>query len=252
MARLLLVPTHQTLTNVLDAFLLGRVRRWIEVVFRQKSPCGQLDADGRPWTRLPAKDLVRQLEREEGVTVSVRRIQRSLARLAEAGYLARQQRGIWKRDFWYSFPDTEWDLQQHRPTAVAKTVTPAKEPSRRQQASVVTGLNLSLSSKNQNLSKTERTRATSSLDGKGVYAAQQAPSTASQGQPHRTSTKGTSQALQRTVQRAKARGFASSEHPTVSSSEPNELHQWVENGFVFTKRLDGLVTKDPVATAPLR
>jgi hypothetical protein len=65
-----------------------------------------------------AKDHTAQLLEQENLVVEVRRIQLSFARLTKAGYFARQQRGIWRRDYWYSFPDTEWELQQHRPTAV--------------------------------------------------------------------------------------------------------------------------------------
>ena len=232
--------------------LLGRVRRWIDVVFRQKTRCGQLDKDGRPWTRLPAKDLASQLLEQEGLDVSVRRIQRSLARLEAAGYLARQQRGIWKRDFWYSYADTEWDLQQHRPTAVAHIVTQAKEPSRRQQASPVPVENLGITSKNQNLSKTERTRATSSLDGRSPCADLQAPSAGTKGQPPRSGRIDPLQTLRRVVQRATARGFAAECLPESTVGASTDVTRWVEGGFVYERDHLGRVTKDPVATAPLR
>lgn len=251
MAGTLLVPTHQPLTNPLDALLLARVRRWVEVVFRQRSKCGQLDKDGRPWTRLPASDLARQLEEQEGLTVAPRRIQRSLARLAEGGYLARQQRGVWRRDFWYSFPDTEWELQQHRPTAVSN-VTLASERSCRNDASVVTGEVLSIPSSNQNSSKTERTAATSSLDGKERCAPQQGARARRNGPNPRQRGIGALQDLPRTVQRAVARGFASKDQPQTAQPPTPQTETWVQGQFRYERLPNGVVVKDGLATAPLR
>jgi hypothetical protein len=264
-----LVSTPQALTNPLDALLLGRVRRWVAVVFRQKSKCGQLDRDGRPWTRLPAKDLARQLEEQEGLEVSVRRIQRSLVRLEEAGYLARQQRGIWRRDFWYSFPDAEWELQQHRPVAVAavakghgptppRTVTLAKDPSRRHEASAVTALNLDIPSNNQNLSRTERKTA-SQFDGESACADRKGASGDLRTQPHRQMPTGTLQGrlsalgtLKQVVQRATARGFGGNNQPNDPQVTTPNQETWVEGEYRFTRLESGHVVADPLATAPLR
>ena len=243
--------THQPLTNPLDALLLARVRRWVEVVFRQRSKCGQLDKDGRPWTRLPASDLARQLEEQEGLTVAPRRIQRSLARLAEGGYLARQQRGVWRRDFWYSFPDAEWELQQHRPTAVSN-VTLASERSCRNEASVVTGVVLGISSSHQTSSKTERTAATSSLDGKERCAPQQGGSARSNGATPRRRGIGALQDLPRTVQRAVARGFAAKGEPATTETPTPQVETWVQGQFRYERLPNGIVVKDGLATAPLR
>lgn len=243
------VSSNLSTTNPLDAMLLKRVRRWVEVVFRQRTKCGQLDRDGRPWTRCPAKDLARQLEEQEGLVVSERRIQRSLARLEEEGHFARQQRGIWRRDYWYSFPDAEWELQQHRPTAVQSKATVASEPSDGSQASPVTVLNLDICSKNQNLSKTERTRATSSLDGNGVCADPQRRSGGKQAHSPLAAGKDRLQGLQRVVQRATARGFAVSKQPSAPTTQ---AETWVEGGFRFSWSESGHLVKDPLETAPLR
>jgi folate-binding Fe-S cluster repair protein YgfZ len=241
------VPTHQPLTNPLDALLLGRVRRWVEVVFRQRTKCGQLDPDGRPWTRCPAKDLARQLEEQEGLVVSERRIQRSLARLEEEGHFARQQRGIWRRDFWYSFSDSEWQLQQHRPTAVQSKATLASEPSDGTQASPATVQNLSITSNNQNLSRAER-KVASRLDhggavstARGAYKGQQLISRA-RGRGNALDT------LQRVVQRAAARGFVSHQKPEA----PPQAESWVDGSYRYTRLASGHVVKDLLATAPLR
>ena len=241
------MTTNLSLTNPLDALLLGRVRRWVEVVFRQRTKCGQLDRDGRPWTRCPAKDLARQLEEQEGLVVSERRIQRSLARLEEQGHFSRQQRGIWRRDFWYSFSDAEWQLQQHRPTAVQSKVTLASEPSDASQASPVTVLNLDIKSNNQNLSRGTREVA-SQLGGKsavsgtrGTYKGQE-PTSRARGSGNALDT------LQRVVQRAEARGFGS----CGTVPEPQQPETWVEGGYRWELTADGRKLKDPLATAFLR
>lgn len=255
----LLVPTHQTLTNPLDSMLLKRVRRWVEVVFRQKTRCGQLDPDGRPWTRCPAKDLARQLEEQEGLVVSVRRIQRSLARLEEEGHFARQQRGIWRRDFWYSFADAEWELQQHRPIAVQTKASLASGASDGSQASVPTVQNLSIPSTNQNLYKTERTRATSSPDGdspcvplQGASQGKRAPSPHNGGKDAAQGRLGAVDGLYRVVQRATARGFSVSKRTEGVPAVSNESKRWIEGGFVYEIDHLGRTTKDPLTTAPLR
>jgi len=251
------VATPQPLTNLLDALLLARVRRWVEVVFRQKSKCGQLDRDGRPWTRLPASDLARQLEEQEGVVVSVRRIQRSLARLVEAGYLDRQQRGVWRRDFWYSFAGAEWDLQQHRPTA-AVNVTLASDPSRRNHASEVTDENLGIPSKNQKLLKTERTTA-SRVDGKNGCAGRQGAWKGQNDQrPQQPSASalqrraGIAEGLKRAVQRASALGFGAKSGAPVPTQQAQHGETWVVDGVRYEQLANGLVVKDPLTTAPLR
>jgi hypothetical protein len=242
-----LVSTNLPLTNPLDALLLGRVRRWVEVVFRQRTKCGQLDPDGRPWTRCPAKDLARQLEEQEGLVVSERRIQRSLARLEEEGHFARQQRGIWRRDFWYSFSDTEWQLQQHRPTAVQSKATLASEPSDASQASPVTVLNLGISSNNQNLSRRERKvapqldRESAVSNARGAYKRQQ-PTSRAPGKGNALDT------LQRVVQRAEARGFGSHQKP---GTRP-QPETWVDGTHRYTRLASGHVVKDSLLTAPVR
>ncbi len=263
------MPASLSLTNPLDAMLLGRVRRWVEVVFRQRTKCGQLDSDGRPWTRCPAKDLARQLEEQEGLVVSERRIQRSLARLEEQGHFARQQRGIWRRDFWYSFPDSEWELQKHRPVAVAavakghgstppRTVTLASEPSDASQASPVTVLNLDIPSKNQNLSRAERKTA-SQFDGKSACADRKGASGDLRTQPHPQVPTGTLQGrlsalgtLKQVVQRATARGFGGNNQSKDPEATAPNRETWVEGEYRFTRLESGHVVVDPLATAPLR
>jgi len=240
------VSTQQPLTNLLDAVLLPRVLRWVAVVFRQNKPCGQLDADGRPWSRIPAKDLAAQLEREDGVEVSVRRIQRSLERLAEAGYLARRQRSKWwgQRDYWYSWTDEEWALQQHRPTAVARSssVTLQSKTQRRSEASVPPLQNLGSPSKNQHSSKTER-KVASRLDGENACADPQRRSNGKQAPSPLPASKNPLQGLQRVVQRATARGFG--------ACEP-EPKTWVEGERRYTRLPSGHVVWDSLITAPVR
>jgi len=246
-----LVPTQQPLTNLLDAVLLPRVLRWVAVVFRQNKQCGQLDPDGRPWTRIPAKDLAAQLEREDGVEVSVRRIQRSLERLAEAGYLARRQRTKWfgQRDYWYSWTDEEWALQQNRPTAIARSssASPQRETQRRSETSVASVQVLSLPSNHQHSSKTEREVAarldqgSAVSDARGTHTVQQ-PTSGARGRGNALDT------LQRVVQRAAARGFGSHHQPEA----PTEAESWVDGSYRYTRLVSGHVVKDSLLTAPVR
>lgn len=257
MAGHFLVPVSASLTNPLDALILPRVLRWIAVVFRQKSKCGHLDAaDGRPWTRLPAKDLAAQLEREKGLTVSVRRIQRSLERLVEEGHLARCQRTKWwgQRDFWYSWTDEEWALQQHRPTAVARSSSASSQSARhrRSEASVVTGENLSIPLLTQTTSKTEQTSATSSLHGNGACVRLQGASANSKGQSPRSRLVRAMEGIQAVSARAQARGFAGTKQPKGALPLAEERSRWTEGNFVFEIDRFGRVTKDPISTAPLR
>lgn len=80
------------------------IQRWIEVV--RKGRGGQIDADGVPWTRMPAEELRQQLEREHGIVKSVRSIRRALQELVLAGCLQRRQRYAhrWRREWWYAPP----------------------------------------------------------------------------------------------------------------------------------------------------
>ena len=227
--------------------LLGRVRRWVEVVFRQSTKCGQLDRDGRPWTRCPAKDLARQIEEQENLVISERRIQRSLARLAEQGHFARQQRGIWRRDYWYSFANAEWDLQQHRPTALNSKVTVASDSSDGSQASPVTVINLVNQSNNQYLYKKGQQVASrvnqkgGASNTRGTHKAQQPPSTARGLEPPL-------ETLQRVVQRATARGFGSHQQPEA----PPQAETWVDGSYRYTRLASGYLIKDSLITAPVR
>ena len=236
------------LTNALDSTILKCVRRWVEVVFRQQKKCGQLDPSGRPWSRIPAKDLVVQVEREqEGLQVSVRSIQRSLARLERMGYICRQQRskGWWKRDYWYSWTDTEWEAQKHRPSVVSRRspVSSRKDPSHRNEATGVSSQYLGNLSSNQNSSRPERKTALEFDEGGACVPPQEARRPRTHLTPFQT--------LHRVVQRATARGFgATSTQNQVP--QPPKADTWVADGFRFTRMPSGLVVKDDLATAPLR
>ena len=247
-----------SLTNPLDALLLPRVLRWVAVVFRQRTKCGHLDPDGRPWSRCPAKDLAAQLAREEGLEVSVRRVQRSLERLVESGHLCRQQRTKWwgQRDYWYSWTDEEWSLQQHRPTALARgaqgtasKVSSEGAPNRLSEASVVTPQVLSTPLSSQTSVQTKRTRATSSLDGTGPCVSPQGAGGGKRAPSPGVTGRDPLQGLQRVVQRAVARGFGGSQ---TSDSVPQQAETWVDGGFRYTRLPSGHLVRDSLVTAPLR
>jgi hypothetical protein len=240
--------TPAPLTNPLDALLLPRVLRWVTVVFRQKSRCGHLDQEGRPWTRLPAKDLVAQLEREEGLEVTVRRVQRSLERLAEAGYLTRTQRTKWwgQRDWWYSWADAEWALQQCRPTSVSHRVTSQTAPNRRSEASVATGQTLGPQTLKTQTSKERpegKAEVASPLDGARTCAGRQ-----------RTARPNPPQTAPNRSQRALA---ALTEVLAKVTQQPAPValateDSWVEGDHVFTRLPSGHVVVDTVGAGPLR
>ena len=256
------MPASEPLTNPLDALVLPRVLRWVAVVFRQRTKCGHLDrSDGRPWTRLPAKDLAAQLEREEGLEVSVRRVQRSLERLVEDGHLARCQRTKWwgQRDYWYSWSDAEWELQQHRPTALFRggsaSVTPQSGSNRRPEASAASVQVLSTPLHSQTTEKTERETASRfdeespcvPLQGAGKGGGGPVPAKASK--PTSQRRLGAAEALNQVVRRAAALGFGASK---PVGTEGAEGKRWVEDGFVYTLHPSGHLLKDSVATAPIR
>jgi hypothetical protein len=255
------VSVSLSTANPLDALLLPVVLRWVAVVFRQKSKCGHLDkTDGRPWTRLPARDLAAQLEREHGLQVGVRRVQRSLCRLVEEGHLARQQRTKWwgQRDYWYTWSDDEWALQQHRPTAVARGVSGQPVRNRPYEATVPSRQVLSTPLTTRTSLETEPPRATASQDGVGDCGSPQVPSAGSQAQPPRRRGTGALQTLFRTVKRAEARGFAPTagglggQCPPLDQGSQHAEATWVEGKFRYTRLESGHVVKDDLATAPLR
>jgi len=102
----------------LASLCLGVVRGWIRVA--EKGKGGQRDEQGTAWTRLPAEQLRDQLGREFMVETSTRSIHRALKELTEANLLRRQQR--WKhryrRDYWYSIPSYEEELQSYLPRSI--------------------------------------------------------------------------------------------------------------------------------------
>ena len=190
--------------------------------------------------------------------MTVRRVQRSLVRLAEAGYLVRTQRTKWwgQRDWWYSWSDAEWELQRCRPTAVGRrvpsAVTVQADAKRRSEASVATVQVLSTRTLNNQTSKDEPTAEQSGASHQneksvcaGLQGAPRQPSGASAGQQGRNRSQRALGALSDVLNRAAKRGG----HP---SAPPLPEEQWVQGGFVFTRLASGHVVKDQVATAPLR
>ena len=191
------------------------------------------------------------MEREAGVTVSVRRIQRSLERLVETGCIARQQRTKWwgQRDYWYSWVDAEWELQQHRPTAFARSssVTAQTVCNRRSEASVPTVHILESPLNNQTSLNSEREVA-SQLGGKsaesgtrGTYKGQE-PTSRARGSGNALDT------LQRVVQRAEAKGFGACQ----DAEAPVQTEMWVDGDYRYTRLGSGHVVKDSLLTAPVR
>ena len=110
-------PNRQGLTPV-AALCLRVVKGWLRVVSRGKG--GEL-RNGVPYTRLKASEVREQLEREEGVEVSTKTIQRALTQLVVGGHLTRRQlyKHRYNRTYWYAPSKAEQQAEQQRPSVVA-------------------------------------------------------------------------------------------------------------------------------------
>ena len=92
----------------LESLCFEQVSFWVGVVARNRGSSGRL-ASGRPWTRLPAKDLAANLEeRLPFLSVTVRQVRKALGRLVELGLVVREQ--FWqsergRSDYWYSLAE---------------------------------------------------------------------------------------------------------------------------------------------------
>ena len=101
------------------ALCLRVVKGWLGVVSRGKG--GEL-RNGVPYTRLKATEVQQQLEAEQGVAVSSKTVQRALTELVVGGHLSRRQlyKHRYNRTYWYAPGELEQQLEQHRPSVVAK------------------------------------------------------------------------------------------------------------------------------------
>ena len=199
------------------------VKGWLRVVSKGKG--GEL-RNGVPYTRLKASEVKEQLEREEGVEVSTKTIQRALTQLVEAGHLSRRQlyKHCYNRTYWYAPSEQEQQAQRHRPQVVAATYA---SQSKQQRQPVATERS-QVSSQSLNTQITYSTLKTGSQPasqqpptGEAVSEAPEAPQEAVSkawgkrrptAQPTRTVGHGgrlqqAQQALHTAIQRATARGF---------------------------------------------
>ena len=112
-------PNRQRISPVASV-CLRVVKGWLRVVSRGKG--GEL-RNGVPYTRLKASEVKEQLEREEGVEVSTKTVQRALTELVAGGHLSRRQlyKHRYNRTYWYSPGEQEQQAQRHRPKVVAAT-----------------------------------------------------------------------------------------------------------------------------------
>lgn len=91
----------------LESLCFEQVSFWVGVVERNRGASGAL-VNGVPFTRLPAGELVSDLEeRFPFLSVTVRQVRRALNRLVELGLLVREQfwQCRWRSDYWYSLPE---------------------------------------------------------------------------------------------------------------------------------------------------
>lgn len=119
-------PNRQGLTPV-AALCLRVVKGWLRVVRQGKG--GEL-RNGVPYTRLKASEVQEQLEREEGVEVGYKTVQRALTELVVGGHLTRRQlyKHRYNRTYWYAPSEQEQQAQAHRPSVVAASKQ-SKRPS---------------------------------------------------------------------------------------------------------------------------
>ncbi|GCE65835.1 hypothetical protein OMCYN_01781 [cyanobiont of Ornithocercus magnificus] len=106
------------------------IKSWVEVARRGKG--GDIDANGTPWTRLPARELRDQVLSGFSTEVSTRTIYRALDYLVEYKLVRREKRHRRRRwsnqDYWYTIPTEQ-------PTATASS---GSETSKTQSGSQLT------------------------------------------------------------------------------------------------------------------
>ena len=106
----------------LESLCFEQVSFWVGVVQRNQGRSGRL-VEGRPYTRLPASELVSNLEeRLPFLAITVRQVRSALNRLVQLGLLVREQfwqRERWRSDYWYSLPLTEAEAASQGPGLAA-------------------------------------------------------------------------------------------------------------------------------------
>ena len=229
-------PNRQRLSPV-AALCLRVVNGWLRVVSKGKG--GEL-RNGVPYTRLKAEEVRAQLEREEGVEVSNKTIQRALTQLVDTGHLTRRQlyKHRYNRTYWYAPSKPEQQAQAHRPQVVAATYANGRGASKQsplpRQPVLTEGTSVSLLSLSAQITK-------STLSAPDSQTAKQpeteiAPSGVPEGHqevvsrawghrgnqkpkptpaPHSNRLQQAQQALHTAIQRATARGFGQA--PTNST-----------------------------------
>ena len=105
----LVVSTVSVALTPLESLCFEQVSFWVGVVARNNGKSGRV-VDGTPYTRLPASELVSNLEeRFPFLSVTVRQVRKALNRLVELGLVVREQfwQRHWRSDYWYSLPVAE-------------------------------------------------------------------------------------------------------------------------------------------------
>lgn len=220
------------------ALCLQIIKRWIYVVRKGKG--GEL-RNGVPYTRLKASELREQLEREQGVEVSTKTVQRALTVLVDAGYLSRRQlyKHRYNRTYWYAPGERELQAERHRPQAVAAQFAEQASPRPTQsgvtersavslqalKGQVTTSLQSKPSSQTAKQPTTEeapcgpqepRQEAVSKAWGKPVPAATRLRTGA-----HSSRLQQAQQRLAEVVQRARAKGFGFTAPEQQAKAQPH-------------------------------
>lgn len=232
----------------LESLCFAQVEFWVGVVEKSQGRCGRL-VDGRPYTRLPAAELVATLEeRYPFLSVTVRQVRRALNRLVELGLLVRDQlwrQERWRSDYWYSrgdlpvTPQSPEEVLRSDPEVTSYLSTPSSSlPEQNQETERVTS----------SLEPTTEQPAALSLDPERSPGPSQTSPKPSRGGRHVGCRPGALESLRRVVEKACARG--SGRKTQTNSHTPRET--WAEGEFIFTRLESGLVLKDHLKTAPLR
>lgn len=84
-----------------EALCLQCLRYWWAVVKMKNGSCGELDSNGRPWTRVSGSEAVDWIEQHYESRLAQRQVLRAFGRLESKGFVARERR--WKHSYNQSY-----------------------------------------------------------------------------------------------------------------------------------------------------
>lgn len=119
-------PTNLPPMTPVEALALSCIKYWIKVVEHKNGSCGEIDSDGRPWTRVSATECAEWIEQFYECPVSPRQCQNALRKLGRTGRITREQRNLhrWSQAYSYSLPD--WQHATSVGSVSASPIVPAE------------------------------------------------------------------------------------------------------------------------------